>query len=50
MIVGTSGILIGVAFAASAGKFPARKAALERWGGVLLIGGITALAFAFPFV
>ena len=50
MILGTSGILIGAAFAASAGKFPARKATLERWGGALLIVGIAALAFAFPSV
>ena len=50
MILGTSGILTGVAFAASAGKFPARKVMLERWGGALLIVGIATLAFAFPFV
>ena len=50
MILGTSGILIGAAFAASAGKFPARKALLERWGGGLLILGIATLAFAFPSV
>jgi hypothetical protein len=50
MILGTSGILIGAAFAASAGKFPARKAELERWGGALLIVGIATLAFAFPSV
>lgn len=41
---------MGVAFAASAGKFPARKAMLERWGGALLVVGIATLAFAFPFV
>jgi hypothetical protein len=50
MIIGTSGILIGAAFAVSAGKFPTRKAALERWGGALLVVGIATLAFAFPFV
>lgn len=50
MLIGTSGILVGGVIAAIAGKFPARKASLERWGGLLLIGGIAVLAFAFPSV
>lgn len=50
MISGTVGVLLGIAFAASAGKFPAQKATLERWGGMLLVSGIALIAFAFPFV
>jgi hypothetical protein len=50
MITGTVGVILGVAFAASAGSFPAQRANLERWGGMLLVSGITLIAFAFPFV
>lgn len=50
MLLGTSGILVGGAIAALAGKFPAKKASLERWGGTLLVAGIAVLAFAFPHV
>jgi len=50
MIAGTLGILLGIAVAMSAGKFPARRVALERCGGMLLVGGIALVAFAFPFV
>lgn len=50
MILGTLGILLGTAVAISAGKFPTQRAALERWGGLLTVGGVALIAFAFPFV
>jgi hypothetical protein len=50
MILGTLGIVIGVAVATTAGRFPARRAKLERCGGMLMVGGIALVAFAIPFV
>jgi hypothetical protein len=50
MILGTLGILCGVAIATIAGKFPTRRDALERCGGVMTVGGIALVAFAMPFV
>jgi hypothetical protein len=50
MIVGTLGILLGTAVAISAGRFPTQRVSLERWGGMLMVGGIALVAFAFPFV
>lgn len=50
MILGTLGVILGVAIAITAARFPTRQVALERWGGMLLVGGIALLAFAFPFV
>lgn len=50
MILGTLGILFGVAIATIAGKFPAQRAVLERCGGTLMVAGIALVAFAIPFV
>jgi hypothetical protein len=50
IIIGAGGIILGSAFAASAGKFPAYKAKLEQYAGGLLIGGIAFLGLAFPMI
>ncbi|SEF13472.1 hypothetical protein SAMN05444161_8938 [Rhizobiales bacterium GAS191] len=41
-------LLLGTAFACAAAHVPARAAALEWYGGVLLIGGLGLLGSALP--
>ena len=50
IILGTGGIILGSAFAASAGKFPAYQAKLEQYGGGLIIGGVAFFGLAFPLI
>jgi hypothetical protein len=46
-ILGAGGIILGSAFAASAGKFPASRLKLEQYGGGLFIVGVAFLGLAF---
>jgi len=50
MILGAAGIVAGAIAAIGAKSFPAYRIELERWGGALLLSGLTLIAFAFPFM
>lgn len=50
MVLGLIAIAAGSAAAATAGKFPPHRAQLERWGGALLLSGVTLIALAFPII
>jgi hypothetical protein len=50
IILGAVGIMLGSAFAMSAGKFPAYQSELEQCGGGLLIAGVAFLGLAFPMI
>ena len=50
IILGAGGIMLGSAFAMSAGKFPAYRSKLEQYGGGLLIVGVAFLGLAFPMI
>jgi hypothetical protein len=50
IILGAVGIILGSAFAMSAGKFPAYRSELEQCGGGLLIAGVAFLGLAFPMI
>jgi hypothetical protein len=49
-IMGAIGIVLGASLAMIADRFPARRSTLQYWGGGLVIGGVTLVAFATPFV
>jgi hypothetical protein len=49
-VVGCVGLLAGGMAAVFASRFPARSAALQDWGGKLVVGGIVLLGFAFAMV
>ena len=44
------GMVLGIAAATSAARFPLHKARLERLGGGLLISSLALLALAFPML
>jgi hypothetical protein len=50
IVLGAGGIILGSAFAASAGRFPAYRIKLEEYGGGLFIGGVALLGLAFPMI
>lgn len=47
---GTIGLLIGTLAAASADVFPAHRAALQEWGGGLLIASVVIMGFGVPLI
>jgi hypothetical protein len=50
LILGAIGIAIGTVSAVAAEKIPNHQAALERWGGDLLVAGLALIGFGFPAV
>jgi len=50
LIIGAIGIAIGTVSAVAAEKFPVHQAALERWGGDVLVAGFALLGLGFPVV
>jgi hypothetical protein len=49
-IAGVAGLAAGTLAAAFADVFPAHRAALQDWGGGLLVASVAVLGLAFPMI
>jgi hypothetical protein len=49
-IAGTTGLILGTFAAAFADVFPAHRAALQEWGGGLLVASVAILGLGFPLM
>ncbi len=49
-IAGTAGLILGTFAAAFADVFPAHRAAMQEWGGGLLIASVAVLGLGFPLL
>ncbi len=49
-IAGAAGLAIGTIAAAFADIFPAHRAAMQEWGGGLLVASVALLGLAFPMI
>lgn len=49
-IIGCAGLIAGGLAAAFAERFPTRSAALQNWGGRMMVVSVVLLGFAFAMV